>query len=185
MSSVQKSPRLSDDAALVLALADVSIRFAVSLDDEAEHWLRVMRLHGEVGHALQALGVPEAPRARDGAYPAGRGRPPSRRRGKRGSVELVARRALEEGRRRDTPLIQTADVLAAVLAVYGETFDRVLDEHDTSRGEVLETLATRSQAASGRRRQDASMPTQRAPSSPVRAPRRGGPRRSSGGRRRP
>jgi hypothetical protein len=55
------SPRISQDAAIVLALADTAVPFAVSMEDEAERWVRVMRMHGQVGAALQALGVGEAP----------------------------------------------------------------------------------------------------------------------------
>ena len=54
------SPRISQDAAIVLALADTAVPFAVSLEDEAERWVRVMRMHGQVGAALQAIGVGEA-----------------------------------------------------------------------------------------------------------------------------
>src|SRR3954462_10361996 len=52
---------LSQDAALVVALAGTAIPFAHSAEDEAERWLRVLRLHGQVGVALQGLGVGEAP----------------------------------------------------------------------------------------------------------------------------
>ncbi|HVH18099.1 MAG TPA: hypothetical protein VNF72_07355, partial [Myxococcota bacterium] len=39
---------LSQDAALVVALAGTAIPFAHSAEDEAERWLRAMRLHGQV-----------------------------------------------------------------------------------------------------------------------------------------
>ena len=52
---------LSQDAALVVALAGTAMPFAHSAEDEAERWLRALRLHGEVGTALQGLGVGEAP----------------------------------------------------------------------------------------------------------------------------
>jgi hypothetical protein len=52
---------ISQDAAIVLALADTAVPFAASLQDEAERWVRVMRMHGQVGAALQGLGVGEAP----------------------------------------------------------------------------------------------------------------------------
>ena len=45
----------------MLALAGGAMPFADSAEDEAERWLRVLRLHGDVGAALQALGVGEAP----------------------------------------------------------------------------------------------------------------------------
>ena len=39
---------LSQDAALVVALAGTAIPFAHSAEDEAERWLRALRLHGQV-----------------------------------------------------------------------------------------------------------------------------------------
>ena len=59
--AMSETPRISQDAAIVLALADTAVPFATSLEDEAERWVRVMRMHGQVGAALQALGVGEAP----------------------------------------------------------------------------------------------------------------------------
>src|SRR3954471_4861952 len=53
--------KLSQDAAIVLGLAGTAMSFAHSREDEAERWLRVLRMHGRVGEALQGLGVPEAP----------------------------------------------------------------------------------------------------------------------------
>lgn len=53
--------QLSQDAALVAALAGTAMSFSHSAEDQAERWLRALRLHGQVGCALQALGVGEAP----------------------------------------------------------------------------------------------------------------------------
>src|SRR3954464_14552606 len=50
---------LSQDAALVLALAGTAVPFAHSAEDEAERWLRALRMNGQVGAALQGLGVGE------------------------------------------------------------------------------------------------------------------------------
>ena len=52
---------MSQDAVLVATLAGTAMPFAHSAEDQAERWLRVLRLHGRVGAALQALGVGEAP----------------------------------------------------------------------------------------------------------------------------
>ena len=52
---------LSQDAAVVAALAGTAMSFSHSAEDQAERWLRALRLHGKVGTALQALGVGEAP----------------------------------------------------------------------------------------------------------------------------
>src|ERR1700681_2842218 len=56
------APRAPDtDAAMVLGMASTALPFARSVDAEAERWLRIMRLYGDAGTALQGLGVSEAP----------------------------------------------------------------------------------------------------------------------------
>src|ERR1019366_7136527 len=45
---------LAPDAAMVLGIASTAMPFARTREEEAERWLRVLRLHGEVGIALQA-----------------------------------------------------------------------------------------------------------------------------------
>ena len=78
-SLTQKHIPLSQDAALVVALAGTAMPFAHSAEDEAERWLRALRLHGQVGAALQALGVGESP------LMTGLGREPGRARARRRS----------------------------------------------------------------------------------------------------
>ena len=56
---MSSAPTLAPDAAMVLGIAATAIPFARTPEDEAERWLRILRLHGEVGAALQALGVSE------------------------------------------------------------------------------------------------------------------------------
>src|SRR5919197_2873093 len=112
---------LSQDAALVLALAGTAMPFAHSAEDEAERWLRVLRLHGQVGIALQALGVGEAP-LMTGSKPAGErpvGTPPF------GSqvVDRVAGRAGYLAAMREADTVGTADLLFAIAEVYGRLFD--------------------------------------------------------------
>jgi hypothetical protein len=97
-----------------------------------------MRLHGQVGVALQALGVGEAPLMTGSTSDEdGPGTPPL------GAVVLeeVTRRAegFAEARQADT--IGTADLLFAVLDVYGRLFDRVLYLRGTSRDELSERLS--------------------------------------------
>ena len=130
---------LSQDAAIVLALADTAVPFAHSPEDEAERWVRVMRLHGRVGALLQSLGVGEAP-LETPAQPV--------------AVRLLRRRALGDdivgtvtdrarhfavGRGAGT--VCTIDVLFALFAVYGKAFDRALYIRGTTREELLERLA--------------------------------------------
>jgi hypothetical protein len=133
-----KSVGLSQDAAIVLALADTAVPFAHSPEDEAERWVRVMRMHGAVGATLQSLGVGEAP-LETPAQPA--------------SVRLLRRRPLGEdvvemvtqkarmfavGRRANT--VCTVDILFALFDVYGKTFDRALYIRGTTREELIERL---------------------------------------------
>jgi hypothetical protein len=131
--------RLSQDAAIVLGLAGTAMAFAHSREDEAERWLRVLRMHGRVGEALQALGVPEAPLmtyarpapSPTAAPPAG-GDP----------VDAICRRAVRMANVRAADRLATVDVLFAVLATYGSAFDRALYVRGTSRDELLERLVS-------------------------------------------
>jgi hypothetical protein len=130
---------LSEDAALVLALAGTAIPFADSTESEAEHWLRILRMHGEVGAAMQALGVGEKPLEAADRVP---GSSPQRvRRGGENVVELVGTRAGEIAQRRGASLVGTTDVLEAVAAVYGTFFDEVLYARGATREELMERLA--------------------------------------------
>jgi hypothetical protein len=131
---------LAPDAAMAMGLAATAMPFARTTEDEAERWLRVLRLHGEAGVVLQALGVSEGPL-----------RPPA-------SGEADAQRALDEERnvvaqvsaeavalaeRRGADAVATTDLLRAVMYIYGETFDRALRAHGTDRDEVEERLGER------------------------------------------
>jgi hypothetical protein len=128
---------LSQDAALVVALAGTAMPFAHSAEDEAERWLRAMRLHGQVGAALQALGVGESP-LMTGSDPEqnGPGTPPM------GAdvLDEVTRRASGFAAGRDAETVGTADLLFAVFDVYGKLFDRILYLRGTSREELVEAL---------------------------------------------
>ena len=126
---------LSEDAALVLALAGTAIRFADSPESEAEHWLRILRMHGEVGSAMQALGVGEKPLDPAERMP-GSGGTQRFRRGGENTVELARTRAAENAVARGSDLVGTVDVLAAVAGIYGSYFEDVL----YSRGPTLEEL---------------------------------------------
>ena len=59
MAFLMNSLQLSPDAVTVLGLAGTALPFAQSVDEEVERWLRPLRLYGESGGALQALGVSE------------------------------------------------------------------------------------------------------------------------------
>jgi len=128
---------LAPDAAMALGLASTALPFARTPADEVERWLRVLRLHGEVGIALQALGVSEVPLTdgnvdRRAADEAGGGH--------RDPVALVTERALRIAWKRRARALATTDVLLAVMDVYGEDFDQVLQAHGTDRDELLQRL---------------------------------------------
>jgi hypothetical protein len=123
------------DAALVLGMASTAIPFARSREAEAERWLRILRLHGEAGVALQALGVSEAPLEGVAAHdevdePGGMG----------DIVVRVGDAAALAAARRNAQCFGTVDVLVAVIDVYGSEFNHVLRAHGTDRDEVLERI---------------------------------------------
>ena len=129
---------LSQDAALVVALAGTAIPFAHSAEDEAERWLSAMRLHGQVGSILQALGVGEAPlmTGSEHEHSEGHGTPnlgPD-------VLEQVTERAEQFAVAREAETVGTPDILFAVLDVYDKLFDRALYLRGTSREELVERL---------------------------------------------
>jgi hypothetical protein len=129
---------LSQDAALVVALAGTAIPFAHSAEDEAERWLRAMRLHGQVGSILQALGVGEAPlmTGSEHEHSEGHGTPnlgPD-------VLDDVTDRATGFALAREAENVGTPDILFAVLDVYDKLFDRALYLRGTSRDELVERL---------------------------------------------
>jgi hypothetical protein len=128
---------LSQDAALVVALAGTAMPFAHSAEDEAERWLRALRLHGQVGSALQGLGVGEAPlMTGSGAEENGPGTPPM------GAdvLDEVTERAAELAAAREAETVGTTDLLFGVFDVYGKLFERLLYVRGTSREELTERL---------------------------------------------
>jgi hypothetical protein len=130
-------PGVAGDAAIVLGLASTALPFAGTPEAEAERWLRVLRLHGDAGAALQALGVSEAPLSPNGV---GADHRPRGRDGDPGMVERVSGRAVQMATRRGAHVVETTDVLMAVMHVYGADFDRVLQAHGADRDELLERL---------------------------------------------
>jgi hypothetical protein len=130
--------RLSQDAAIALGLARTAVPFAASFEDEAERWLRVLRMHGQVGLAMQALGVGEASLETNAAPHAVR---ITRRRGDPGHVVTeVEERSLELAAERGGTLVSTVDVFFAVLDIYAGSFDRALYSRGTTRVELISAL---------------------------------------------
>jgi hypothetical protein len=139
------TPGPTRDAAIVLALAGTTLPFATSLQDEAERWLRVLRLHGRVGAAIQALGVAEAPletRAEPNDPPA------QSSRSRDEAIGMVASRASRLARTRGASKTSTLEVLFAVIEVYGRAFDRALYERGATREELLARVASTADAQS-------------------------------------
>jgi len=150
-------PALAPDAAMVLGIAATAIPFARTPEEEAERWLRVLRLHGEVGHVLQAIGVSEEvislptengqadPAASSGpgaGAEAGAAGPDTAAGGERSDViALVGQYAERIAAARGAAGVATTDVLVAVLQVYGPVFEQALRAHGTDADEVLERLA--------------------------------------------
>jgi hypothetical protein len=130
---------LSQDAAIVLALARTAVPFAPTREEQAERWVRTLRLHGQVGVAMQALGVGEAPLE----SPAGP-RPirllPGRLSGER-AVDAVEQRAVQLAAERGAESVGTIDVFFSVLDAYGSALERALYMRGTTRQELLAHLA--------------------------------------------
>jgi hypothetical protein len=130
---------MSQDAALVIALSGTAMSFAHSAEDEAERWLRALRLHGQVGATLQALGVGEAPLMTAAGHTGeAAGSPPN------GPVVVddVALRSEQLALGRGAETVGTVDVLFAVMELYGRLFDRALYLRGSSREELVERLSS-------------------------------------------
>jgi hypothetical protein len=140
---MSSGPVLAPDAAIVLGIASTAMPFARTPEAEVERWLRLLRLHGQVGSALQALGVSEGALAEPGALPARESAVAagSDALNDRDAVERVTEQAVRVAGERGTRAIATTDVLIAVMRVYGESFDRALQAHGSDRDELLEKLA--------------------------------------------
>jgi hypothetical protein len=135
---MSSQPSVAPDAAMVLGIASAAMPFALTADEEAERWLRVLRLHGDVGVALQALGVSEdslAPEHDDAGVDAG-----GEASEPHDAVKKIAEEAVAVATARNSAGVATTDILVAVMNVYGAHFDRVLRAHGTDRAEVLERL---------------------------------------------
>ncbi|HEX3392733.1 MAG TPA: hypothetical protein VHS55_09230 [Solirubrobacteraceae bacterium] len=145
------SPTVAPDAAIVLGIASTAMPFARSPEAEAERWLRILRVHGEAGAALHALGVSEGrlqELGRDADVErwaqSARSNEPSAKGALAGErsdpVERVIDQAVNIAGRHGRRSVTTTDLLLAVICVYGEDFDWVLKAHGTDRDEVVEWL---------------------------------------------
>lgn len=130
---------LAPDAAIALGIAATALPFADSADAASESWLRILRLQGEAGVALQALGVGEdmidSGEPADKAAHAHAGDPHA--------LTEVTEEATRIAEQRGADGIATTDLLRAVMHVYGEDFDRALRAHGTDRDELSARLGSR------------------------------------------
>jgi hypothetical protein len=144
------SPTVAPDAAIVLGIASTAMPFARTPEAEVERWLRILRVHGEAGAALQEIGVSEGRLPESGAdverwAQSARGSAPrvklSLPAGERPDpVERVVNEAVEIAARRGRSEVATTDLLLAVMCVYGGDFERVLHAHGAEREELVECL---------------------------------------------
>ncbi|MEJ7789460.1 MAG: hypothetical protein WKF29_06195 [Thermoleophilaceae bacterium] len=135
---------LSQDAALVAALAGTAMPFAHSAEDQAERWLRAIRLHGRVGEAMQALGIGEAPLMT-------RAEPPAVDDTTAPAGDVAARAVSIAGSfaaERDASCVGTLDLLFALFEIYGGLIDRALYLRGASKDELLARLAAMEPAES-------------------------------------
>ena len=130
--------RPSGDAALVMGLAATAMPFAHTAEDQAESWLRTLRLHGNVGTALDGAGhergaaaVPRHAQQRVRGHPVPEG----------DVIERVVRSATEFTIARGGQCTGTGDLLFGLFDVYGRTMDRAMFMHGLTRSQVFEALA--------------------------------------------
>ena len=127
----------------MLALAGTAMAFSHSAEDEAERWLRAMRMHGRVGQALQALGVGESP-LMTGSESAAR----ADRRWAPRPCDVVTAAPRTTPTAAAPRTVGTPELLFAVMEVYGRMFDRALYLRGASREELLERLSDASRPTS-------------------------------------
>lgn len=131
-----RQPALSADGAMVVGLASTALPFADSPVAEAERWLRVLRLHGQAGRALTALGLSEAPLPDAPPPPAAAAAADT----DRDPIDDVIGHAKRMATERASTTVGTADLLRGVMAVYGDDFTWVLRARGSDPADVLEQL---------------------------------------------
>jgi hypothetical protein len=123
-------------AKMAVALAATAMPFASTHCEEAERWLRILRVNGVVGNAMQALGLPEEPFE---PCPPVEEDDPCRP----GSFDAVVAAAADEQRQRQGEAITSEDLFVGVRSVYGPAFEKALASRGTTSAEVLELVARR------------------------------------------
>lgn len=132
-TETQQQTRFCDAAKLAVGLAATALPFASSHAEQAERWLRILRVNGAVGNAMQAIGVPEQPLV---AYAGPSDAEPCRP----DALAMVLEFATRSARERDAEGVTTQDLLVGVAATYGPAFEHALAIRGTTSAEVLERL---------------------------------------------
>jgi hypothetical protein len=127
---------LCSAAKLAVGLAAVALPFARSDAEEAERWLRILRMNGFVGQAMQALGVPENPLVAETAASAAEPCRPD-------SFDTVVATARGHAHERDAEAITTEDLLFGVRTTYGKAFEHALAIRATTSAELLDCIERR------------------------------------------
>jgi hypothetical protein len=123
-----------DAAKMAVGLAATALPFARSHTEEAERWLRILRVNGGVGNAMQALGVSEHALVADAGQTAAEPCRPD-------ALAAVIDSASASARERDGDAITTEDLFVGVAVTYGAAFEHALAIRGTSSAEVLERVA--------------------------------------------
>ncbi|MEA2466661.1 MAG: hypothetical protein QOJ57_787 [Thermoleophilaceae bacterium] len=128
-----EKPCFCGSAKIAMALAATAMPFASTHSEEAERWLRILRVNGAVGNAMQGLGLPEEPLELGAPVV---GDDPCRP----DSIDSVITAATAECRKRGRDAITTADLFVGVLSTYGPAFEKTLAVRGTTSEEVLDLV---------------------------------------------
>jgi hypothetical protein len=123
-----------DATKMAVGLAATALPFARSHAEEAERWLRILRVNGGVGNAMQAIGVSEHALVADAAAAAPDPRRPD-------ALAAVIDAASSSARERGSDAITTEDLFVGVAVTYGPAFEHALAIRGTTSAEVLERVA--------------------------------------------
>jgi hypothetical protein len=121
-------------ARMTIGLAATALPFARSHSEQAERWLRILRVNGAAGNAMQAIGLPEHPLIGDTPPIAPEPCLPD-------ALAIVIEKATRNARERDADTITTEDVFIGVATTYGPAFDQALAVRGTTAAEILERMS--------------------------------------------
>lgn len=134
-AAIEDGPELGfcDAAKMAVGLAATALPFARSEYEQAERWLRILRVNGAIGNAMQGIGLPEYPLVANAGPPPTAPCQPD-------GLTAVIEAAKRSARERDAETITTEDVFVGVATTYGAAFDHALAIRGTTAAEVLERM---------------------------------------------